>query len=267
MPEKSHKKRPFTLLWILLAVALAAVFALSCLDVIPSFFGYSPKSSGMAKALFPDNKPVEMAADTVVADTVTEPVKFEPDTAAHTILFIGDSMLDGLSPRLAAYAKASGHTLYSVVWYSSSTEIWGRSHRLAEYIQRISPTYIFICLGANELYVQDIAEKRTPVIREMLAEIDTIPYIWIGPPNWVEDTGINKMIADNTAPGTYFKSDGMTFQRRSDGAHPTAKSAIEWMDSVVRWMPDNCAHPIRMTSPTESTARPERIFIHQPGEN
>lgn len=266
MTRNSNRKHPYALLWILLAVALITVFALSCLEVIPSIFGYSPKSSGMAQVLFP-GKEIAEDTDTVTCDTVAQPAKLEPDTATHTILFIGDSMLDGLSPRLAAYAKASGHTLYSVVWYSSSTEIWGKSHRLAEYIRKVSPTYIFICLGANELFVKDIAQKRTPFIKEMIAEIDTIPYIWIGPPNWTEDTGINKMIADNTARGTYFKSDGMTFQRRSDGAHPTARSAIEWMDSVVRWMPHNAAHPIRMDAPQESTARPERIFIHQPGEN
>lgn len=264
MAPDSGKKHPYTLLWILLAVALAVVFALSCLDVIPSVFGYSPKSSGMAKALFPD-KPE--AVDSVTIDSVTaDPIVQEPDTAAHTILFIGDSMLDGLSPRLAAYAAASGHTLYSVVWYSSSTEIWGKSHRLCEYIERLSPTYIFICLGANELYVKDIVEKRTPFIKELLSQIGSIPYIWIGPPNWTEDTGINKMIADNTAPGCYFKSDGMTFERRSDGAHPTAASAIEWMDSVARWMPDHASHPIKMSVPEQRTARPERIFIHQPGE-
>lgn len=264
MAPESGKKHPYTLLWILLAVALAVVFALSCLDVIPSVFGYSPKSSGMAKVLFPD-KPE--AVESVTIDSVTaDPIVQEPDTAAHTILFIGDSMLDGLSPRLAAYAAASGHTLYSVVWYSSSTEIWGKSHRLSEYLERLSPTYIFICLGANELYVKDIVEKRTPFIKELLSQIGSIPYIWIGPPNWTEDTGINKMIADNTAPGCYFKSDGMTFERRSDGAHPTAASAIEWMDSVARWMPDHASHPIKMNVPEQRTARPERIFIHQPGE-
>lgn len=264
MPE-NNKKRPYTLLWILLAVALVAVFAVSFFD-LPSMFGYTPKSSGMAQALFP-TKEQPVAVDTIPPDSMPVPTRMEPDTASHTILFIGDSMLDGLSPRLAAYANASGHTLYSVVWYSSSTEIWGKSHRLTDYIKKLSPSYIFICLGANELYVKDIEEKRTPFIREMIAEIDTIPYIWIGPPNWTTDTGINKMIADNTAAGCYFKSDGMTFERRSDGAHPTAKSAIEWMDSVVRWMPEHSSHPIRMNMPENSTARPAQIFIHQPGEN
>lgn len=258
----SNRKHPYKWLWTLLFVALVIVFTLSCFD-IPAI-SYTPKSSGMADTLFPQS-------NSAVADTTSaidnQLVIHETDTTAQTLLFIGDSMLDGLSPRLAAYANASGHTLYSVVWYSSTTEIWGKSHRLTDYIKKISPTYIFICLGANELHVKDIEKERTGFVKELLTEIDTIPYIWIGPPNWIEDTGINKIIADNTAPGTYFKSQGMTFERRSDGAHPTAKSAIEWMDSVVRWMPGHSSHPIRLNMPDETTSRPARVFIHMPDEN
>ena len=89
-------------------------------------------------------------------------------------------MLEGLGPRMAAYADHNGHTLYEVMWYSSTSEVWGRSDRLAGYIGRIKPDYIFICLGANELFVKDIAEKRTKYVDRILADIDTIPYLWIG---------------------------------------------------------------------------------------
>ena len=60
-------------------------------------------------------------------------------------------MLEGLSPRMAAYADANGHTLYSVIWYSSTSEVWGESTKLQEYIKEFKPTYEFISLGANEL--------------------------------------------------------------------------------------------------------------------
>ena len=43
----------------------------------------------------------------------------------QTILFIGDSMVEGLSRRLGDYSAENGHTLYTVIWYSSSTERWG----------------------------------------------------------------------------------------------------------------------------------------------
>lgn len=201
----------------------------------------------------------------VVTDSVIQPAFPVPvDTAAKTILFIGDSMLEGLSPRLAAYANASGHRLYSVIWYSSTSQIWGESHKLTHYIDSLHPDYLFICLGANELFVRDIKEKRRKYVKGIVNEIRDIPFLWIGPPNWRDDTGINELIAENTPRGCYFKSDGMKFDRKKDGAHPTASSAILWMDSIVRWMPDHSAHPIRLVTPEKKTDRPVRVFIHQP---
>ena len=188
------------------------------------------------------------------------------DTAAKTILFIGDSMLDGLSPRLAAYAKANGHTLYSVIWYSSTSEVWGRSDKLRSYISRLNPDFIFICLGANELNVRDIADKRARYVKKMVSAIGSIPFVWIGPPNWKEDTGINDLIASNVPQGSYFRSNGMHFERKKDGAHPTQASSALWMDSVARWMPRYASHPIAMDCPSENTARPKRVFVHQPNE-
>lgn len=251
--------------WCLLTVAFAAFFLFSCFDS-PKIFGWEPKSSGMADLLFSEIEDTS----SVVTDTVVHvPAAQFPapvDTAPQTLLFIGDSMLDGLSPRLSAYAKASGHTLYSVIWYSSTSERWGKSKRLSEYIDKIKPTFIFICLGSNELFVTDIAKKRGDFVKEIVSEIDTIPFLWIGPPNWKRDTGINELIKNTVPEGSYFKSDGMHFDRRKDGAHPTAASAILWMDSVVRWMPDHSPHPIKFEMPEKKTDRPARVFIHSPQE-
>lgn len=188
------------------------------------------------------------------------------DTCGKTILFVGDSMLEGLSPRLAAYARHNGDTLYSVIWYSSTSEVWGRSDKLAGYIKRIKPDYIFICLGANELFVRDIAEKRDKYVKKIVSDIGNIPFVWIGPPNWKPDTGINDLIAANVPQGCFFLSNGMHFDRSKDGAHPTRASAIQWMDSIARWMPAHAAHPISMTVPAERTAKAARVFIHQPSE-
>lgn len=260
------RKRPYTSLWALLAAAFAVMFGLSCLDTAPTMFGHTLRSTDMARTLFPE--PQALPADTMASapcDTLPAPAA-QTDTTAQTILLIGDSMLDGLSPRLAAYAAANGHTLYTVVWYSSSTAAWGKRKLLADYIRRLKPTFIFICLGANELSIKDIATRRRNLAREIVAEADTIPYLWIGPPNWKEDTGINSLISSVTAQGCYFRSEGMSFERRKDGAHPTAASAALWMDSVVRWMPLHHPHPIRLDLPSAPSGRPRRIFLHQPSE-
>lgn len=254
----------------LLALLLSAfaVFAVVSALEPPVIAGHQLKSSGIYETLTAVRELPVTPVDTVEADTVVPAVQFpaKTDTASQTILFIGDSMLEGLGPRLAAYAEKNGHTLYNVIWYSSTSLQWGTSDRLRHYISTIHPTYIFVCLGANELFVKDIITKRRDYVRHMVADIDTIPYVWIGPPNWKPDTGINTLVAEETAPGTFFLSDGMEFERSRDGAHPTRSSAALWMDSVARWMPLHCAHPIRMDKPDKASGRPARVFVHQPDE-
>lgn len=265
-----RRRRNYLPLWSLLAVGLVAVACVSALGPV-RIGSYELKDSGIFAALTEPRAASRPSQNVAVADTgtVTEaPVSApaEVDTASKTILFIGDSMLDGLYPRLAAYSAHNGHTLYAVIWYSSTSEKWGGSGRLKSYIDRLGPDYIFICLGANELFVKDIASKREGHVKTLLGEIGDIPYLWIGPPNWKPDTGINDLISANAAPGTFFLSNGMSFERGKDGAHPTRSSAAEWMDSVVRWMPANHPHPIRLELPPMASGRAKRVFVHQPDE-
>lgn len=261
---KKHHLR----LWLLLATAFVFFAVLSAVE-LPEVFGYTPRKadfSVLTASVDEPSLPTDSVTDNGATEQAVSAFPVPVDTTAQTILFIGDSMLEGLSPRLAAYAKENGHTLYSVIWYSSTSQVWGRSDKLRNYIESIKPTFIFVSLGANELFVNDIINKRRQYVRKIIADIDTIPYVWIGPPNWKDDTGINTLIDEETAPGTFFVSNGMHFERSRDGAHPTRSSAIEWMDSVARWMPQHCAHPILMDTPAAATGRPQRIFVHQPNE-
>lgn len=256
--------RKYIGLWSILAVAFVLFAGLSFVDTI-NVGGFELKTSGIADALTkaPDDlKQQEAQVALAAATSVDAPVAV--DTTSQTILFIGDSMLEGLSPRLAAYAKKNGHKLYTVIWYSSTSEIWGETTKLKDFITQFEPSYVFICLGANELFVKDIAAKRDKYVKNIISQIGELPYVWIGPPNWKEDTGINDLIASNVAPGTFFLSNGMHFDRASDGAHPTRSSAVQWMDSVVRWMPANSAHPIKLDKPDEVKAKATRVIVLQP---
>lgn len=253
-------------LWVLLLAAFVTVACISFFGPV-SIFGYQLKDSGIAKVVRGADRIDTLRLDTVAARrTAREPEKIEIDTAPKTILFFGDSMLDGLYPRLAAYADENGHELYAVIWYSSTSEVWGKSDRLRGYIERYHPDFIFVSLGANELFVKDIAEKRDVYVKKILSDIGDIPYLWIGPPNWKPDTGINALIAANAAKGSYFRSDGMEFNRKKDGAHPTAESSRQWMDSIVRWMPLHSNHPIKLNTPSAVQGRAKRVHVHQPGE-
>ena len=98
----------------------------------------------------------------------------------------------------------------------------------------------------------------------MLAEIGDIPYVWIGPPNWDEDTGINDLLEQELDEGCFYLSAKDHFDRSRDGAHPTRASAHQWMDRVVKWMGEQSAHPIRLDNPGAGIARATHIVIYQP---
>lgn len=260
-------------LWLLLAVGLIIIIALSAFSPV-KIGDYELRDSGAYGAL---TAPRPQAANELPDDSVQcyaeiseaedpEPQLAPIDTMPKTLLFVGDSMLEGLYPRLAAYADKNGHTLYAVIWYSSTSEVWGRSDKLKNYIAQLSPDFVFISLGANELFVRDIETRRDGYVKEILNQVGQLPYLWIGPPNWKPDTGINRLVAANTAPGCFFLSDGMKFDRSKDGAHPTRESAIHWMDSIVRWMPAHHPHPIQLETPDKRTGRAKRVFVHQPSE-
>lgn len=263
-------KRHYLELWLLLLSAFVIFIVASAFEP-PVIGGHRLKSSGIADYFRPEATSGGLTEPeaAIMAQVMEEEVKVENiecDSLPKTILFIGDSMLDGLSPRLAAYADANGHTLYAVIWYSSTSERWGQSDKLRHYIERVKPDYVFVCLGANELFVRDIVAKRRDFVRKIVEDIDTIPFVWIGPPNWKEDTGINNLIASTVPRGCFFESRGMEFERSKDGAHPTPASAMQWMDSIVRWMPANSAHPIKLDVPKTVKSRAKRVFVHQPDE-
>ncbi|MBR4828268.1 MAG: hypothetical protein IKZ92_00480 [Muribaculaceae bacterium] len=256
-------------LWSLLFAALALFVALSYWQDGINVGGLNIKTASFAR----DFGSASDVGDKVKQDTsgTTKDSKADADscrapmdTTAKTILFFGDSMLEGLAPRLAAYCDKNGHKLIEVIWYSSSTLCWGESSRLTELINKYHPDYIFVCLGANELYVPDIKRARRPYLKKILAEIGDIPYVWIGPPNWDKDTGINDMLAQELGKGRFYLSANDEFERSRDGAHPKRSSAYKWMDRVVKWMETDCAHPIRLARPAKGSSRATHIVIYQP---
>ncbi|MFH0893693.1 MAG: SGNH/GDSL hydrolase family protein [Bacteroidota bacterium] len=190
------------------------------------------------------------------------------DTSSQRILFFGDSMLEGLMVRLNDYCAKNNHDMKPIIWYSSSTKVWGECDTLTHFIKQYKPTYIFICLGSNELFIKDIIEERDPFVKHLLKEIDTIPYVWIGPPNWKDDTGINELIESNVGRKRYYPSKNLTYDRGKDGAHPTRASAIKWMDSVAVWIEKKSMDPIRLTFPGKVKAKKStNAILLQPPKN
>lgn len=217
---------------------------------------------------------LKVEAKAILASTRTKktpsppqkPVHIPTDTTAQRILLIGDSMNEGITRRFSAWCENSGHELHTVIWYGSSTKSWASSNRIKLYIKKIHPTYIIISLGSNELFVKDAVE-RAKYIRSITEAVGTSPYVWIGPPNWKEDTGINAAIAREVGSGRFYESRNLTLERGKDHRHPTMASAAAWTDSVASWLSSGkTAHPIRLTRPTEQNGHWQKRLTLIPQE-
>ncbi len=197
-----------------------------------------------------------VSTDSVSGKAIATVERAPLDTTKKNILFIGDSMLERLSPRIAAYAEENGHQMNTVIWYGSSTEVWATSGRAKECIQKYRPDYIIISLGGNELFVNDIIARRTKYVKQIVAEFADIPYVWIGPPNWKKDTGINKMIQSVVPKGNFYLSytPDQHYERAKDGAHPTPASAAKWADRICKWIVEESNNPIVLNLPQKARA-------------
>lgn len=246
-------KSNYTGLWLLLTTSILLVTVYAFSEDI-HIFSYTPKKASIAETLLPSPAmppldSLEMKADSIeIALAERKPV--ETDSLPKSILLFGDSMTFNLAIRLAKYARHNGHTMHAVNWDSSNTKIWAESDTIRSFIRKYNADFIFISLGSNEVYFKN-PRIRLPYIQSILSQIGDIPYVWIGPPNWNEDTGINDILEASCVPGAFFRSQGMEFKRKADKIHPTRESSALWMDSIMRWMTKS-SHPILAECPPDS---------------
>lgn len=219
---------------------------------------YTVKKAPFKETLLKDE--VAEAREAAITDSLLTVAREEQerlvvrvDSAHQSILLIGDSMTMNLALRLAEYAKANGHEFHAVNWDSSGTVKWAKSTHLEEFVKEYGATFVFISLGSNELYLKNPASHK-PYVESIIAQVGDHPYVWIGPPNWKKDEGINDMIEATCAPGAFFRSAGMTFKRKKDGIHPTREASALWIDSIARWMPKS-SHPILLDFPPDSIGK------------
>lgn len=187
-----------------------------------------------------------------VADTLAAPdtlPRFVVDTSAQHFLLIGDSMSEHVRVRLNDYCVKNGHSADCVIWYSATSEWYGKTDTLSWFLNKYHPSYVLINLGSNELFVDRIKEKRATYVRHIVEQLSDVSYVWIGPPNWKEDTGINELIDEIAGEGHYFDSRHLTYERASDGAHPVRSSSYNWMDSLAVYLRQDAATRIRMEYP------------------
>ena len=191
------------------------------------------------------------------------------DSSKQVILLIGDSMLEQLRWAMRDYCQYNGHELHTVMWYSAQSKWFGQYDTLKYYINKFHPTYIVLVLGANELFVSNIKERRAKYVKKIVADMDTIPFVWVGPPNWKKDTGINDLISRYVSWGAYYPSykislNNPKFKRYRDGAHPLPSTAAYWMDEIAKWIMKDSDHPILMNKPDVIGTMSTNTVILQP---
>ncbi|MCM1377696.1 MAG: SGNH/GDSL hydrolase family protein [Clostridium sp.] len=212
------------------------------------------KKAPFDQTLFLDKNAPKPLSGQALADSLRkaeeERPKAKTDSTPQSILLIGDSMTWNIALRMAQYAKQNGHQFHAINWDSSSTTTWAKSDTLQHFIEKYDVTYVFISLGSNELYLAK-PESHRKYVEEIIEKVGDRPYVWIGPPNWMEDAGVNDMIQSACAPGSFFRSAGMSFERKKDKIHPTKKASALWVDSIARWLPSS-SHPILMSAPPDT---------------
>ncbi|MCS7074743.1 MAG: SGNH/GDSL hydrolase family protein, partial [Bacteroidia bacterium] len=110
------------------------------------------------------------------------------------------------------------------------------------------PTLVLFTLGSNELFIPAI-KTREKSIQSILRQAQGTKFIWIGPPNWKEDTGINDLILANMDSTTFFLSKNLKLDRAKDGAHPSRIGGIVWADTLCSWIVHKSKYPIRLEKP------------------
>ncbi len=213
------------------------------------------------KVIIVENKIQQNWTDSSKSEQETKP---EIDSSAQKILLIGDSMLEGLMLRLKNYTAFNHHQIKTVIWYSSSTKWFGSCDTLSYFIRKHKPSFVMFVVGANELFVRNILERNQKYVEHILEQLDTTKYVWIGPPNWKDDTGINELIKRNVGEGQYYPSKNLTLARTKDGAHPTHKASAAWMDSVANWIMTQSAYPILLNTPDTIIKNSANVTILQP---
>ncbi len=253
-------------LWQIVALLIILFIYLGLISFLPDIkWGKTELKKAEIKEMFEPSADIKVDKIIPPQTLIDNPNKQEAtDTSKQRILWIGDSMLEKLMQPAQEYADANGHKLFPVVWYSSSTLWYGQSDTIRFFIKKFKPTYVFIVLGANELFIRDIFKKRHKYVKRILEQIDTLRYVWIGPPNWKDDTGINDMIKTFVPDNQFFESRNLTLDRISDGAHPTKAAAKIWMDSIARWVMHDSRYPILLNKPDKKIKSRPHATLLQP---
>lgn len=238
---------------VLISVSLLALLTYLSYMSSDQFSGLKLKQPGIKDYLEPSKngffiterviKNVSFLLDMMAADSL-----HITDSSKQKILITGDSMSEVLYLAFREYGKKNGHEIVGSIKYNTRTVQWAEDKTLKKLIEKYEPTLVIMSLGGNELFIRNIKE-REPAIRDVIKQAGNTKFIWVGPPNWKNDTGLNDLIAENLPPTQFFLSKNLKLDRLSDGAHPTRAAGEIWADSIALWITEKSKFPIVLERP------------------
>ena len=166
------------------------------------------------------------------------------DTSAQRVLLVGDSMVQELEMAFGPICAGNHFDFQSIAIQSSSILYFANTDTLRKAIASFNPTLVIVVLGSNELTIPDV-EVRRPQVEKIINVIGDRKLIWVGPPNWRKDTGMNDFLEEIVANDRFFKSADLKFERKPDGIHPTSASSFIWADSISAWIQKRSRYRIR----------------------
>ena len=232
-----YKLPPIFALWLLIVLTLALFVWVSFSDDM-NIGNYTIKKGKFPETLLTQEKPdviPDILPDTLIVPIVNKIVN-GPDSTIRNVLVFGDSMTHYLAMSIAKYGSRNNYTVTSVTWVSSSITKWSKTDKLKKYMEMVEPDFVIISLGANDVNLKNFNSK-IPEIQGIISQLDSVPYIWVGPPLWKKDKGLYDILEKTLAKGQVFHLDeNFKIQRAADHIHPTHKGADAWADTLMRWI-------------------------------
>lgn len=258
---------PILALWILITLAMVIFIGISFSDDL-KIGNYT-----LTKARFPETILAEKNDDVALTDSIEGMESktaydslllmqeiLEPDTTIHNVLVFGDSMTHHLAMSIAKYGTKNNYKVTGVTWESSSIPGWSNSGKIEKYLKEVKPDFVIISLGSNEMELKHF-ERRLPDVEKIVAKLDSLPFVWVGPPLWKEDKGVYKMLEKGLPKGVLFKVENLDIPRGPDHVHPTKRGADIWADTLMRWIKQS-PHPILTELPDSGTTTKGHKFIY-----
>jgi acyl-CoA thioesterase-1 len=150
------------------------------------------------------------------------------------VLHAGDSMVGGqwgLTRALEAKLDGEGAKLVRHTKVSETLASFDKDATLRDLLHTHDPDIVILTLGTNDSTVPypDAYAKHVSNIAKRIAPRECW---WMGPPMTPgkPDTGIVKVIKENSAPCKFFDSSNFAFDRAKDGLHPSDKGGAEWAE-------------------------------------